>query len=52
VGVFLAIPGKTVKTEKARPSVMYLIATDWVVGRYLKWCLMYSRYFKQRVTSF
>lgn len=45
--VFLAILGKTVKIfhEKARPSVVYLIATDWVPSRYLKWCLMYSRHF-------
>ena len=29
--------------ERTRPSVIYLIATDWVTSGYLKWCLMYSR---------
>ena len=26
-----------------RPSVRHMIATDWSIDRYLKWCLMYSR---------
>ena len=33
---------KTVK-EIIRPSVLHRIATDWLIGGYLKWCLMYSR---------
>ena len=34
---------KTVKESFSRPSVIHRIATDWIIGRYLKWCLMYSR---------
>jgi hypothetical protein len=37
---------KTVKEIAfvSRPSVVCTIATDWVTGGCLKWCLMYSRF--------
>lgn len=34
---------KTVKEQVSRPSVLHRIATDWLIGGCLKWCLMYSR---------
>ena len=33
----------TVKKQSSRPSVKRITATDWLIGRCLKWCLMYSR---------
>jgi len=38
-----AISMKTVKEQSLRPSVVHTIATDWLIDRCLKWCLMYSR---------
>jgi hypothetical protein len=40
-----AISMNTVKKKQKffRPSVLHKIATDWIIGGCLKWCLMYSR---------
>lgn len=38
-----AISMNTVKKQSSRPSVKRITATDWLIGRCLKWCLMYSR---------
>ena len=39
----LRIVTKKIFFCRSRPSVLHRIATDWVIGGYLKWCLMYSR---------
>lgn len=41
----MAISVKLVNDKylKSRPTACLKVATDWVTGGYLKWCLMYSR---------